>query len=469
MSGACVLFSRALIRDKQSLCLAERQGVSSALVYRAALPANTSRGKATGRDIAREMNSRLKEDTTRIRMLEHYGQVRQATLHRVSPLSAEDQALQSMPDASPAKWHLGHTTWFIEKFVLEPFLPGYRSFDRRYDMLFNSYYESLGTRVARVNRGLLSRPSQADVLGYRRMVDDAVFALLDEANDAQLLPIERALVLALNHEEQHQELILTDVLHAFSVHPNLPAYGSFPAPYLSEPMEPERWIEHAGGLTTIGRRGHGARFIFDNESPPHKVYLQPFAIANRLVTCAEYAEFVADGGYQEPRLWLSDGWRIALSEGWKHPLYWIRSDDSVIESHASEQAWHVFGLSGAVPMNPSAPVTNISFYEADAYARWRGCRLPTEFEWEAAWPLRGMGQLVGDAWQWTRSSYDPYPGFRPWSGNASEYNGKFMSGQMVLRGSSFATPLGHSRPTYRNYFPPTTRWQFAGIRLARGE
>ncbi|WP_243040087.1 ergothioneine biosynthesis protein EgtB [Dyella sedimenti] len=411
------------------------------------------------------MNALRNDAPARTRMLEHYGQVRAATLHRASPLSEEDQAVQSMPEASPTKWHLGHTTWFAEKFVLQPFAAAYRAVDRRYDAIFNSYYDALGARVARADRGLLSRPSLAEVLDYRRIVDEAVLALLDEVSDARWPALERALILALNHEEQHQELMLTDILHAFSRHPQLPAYGPAPRPYLAEEAAPMRWIGHAGGLATIGRRASGTSFAFDNESPPHKVYLQPFAVAHRLVTCGEFADFVADGGYEEPRHWLADGWRVVQSEGWKHPLYWIPRDDPRIEPAGHD--WHVFGWSGAQPMQPSAPVTNVSFYEADAYARWRGSRLPTEFEWEAASSLRGMQQLIGYAWQWTRSSYDPYPGFRPWSGLAAEYNGKFMSGQMVLRGSSAATPLGHARPSYRNYFPPAARWQFAGIRLAR--
>lgn len=415
------------------------------------------------------MNALLKEQSVRIRLKEHYGQVRQATLQRVSPLSVEDQALQSMPEASPTKWHLGHTTWFIEKMLLEPFDHAHRSVDPRYDVLFNSYYESMGSRIARFHRGLLSRPSLTEVLSYRRLVDESVTALLDTAQEHRLPAIERALVLALNHEEQHQELILADVLHAFSMHPDLPGYGSFPTPYVPKGAEASSWIEHAGGLVTIGRRALGSRFVFDNESPPHKVYLPPFAIANRLVTCGEYAEFVADGGYKDPRHWLSDGWALVQTEEWKQPLYWRDGRDRSLASTPASRDWQVFGLAGLETMDPMAPVTNISFFEADAYARWKGERLPTEAEWEVASSLRGMDQLFGHAWQWTRSSYDPYPGFKPWTGRATEYNGKFMSGQMVLRGSSFATPLGYSRPTYRNYFPASARWQFAGIRLARAE
>jgi ergothioneine biosynthesis protein EgtB len=415
------------------------------------------------------MNALLKEQSARLRLKEHYSQVRQATLQRVSPLSIEDHGLQSMPEASPVKWHLAHTTWFVEKFVLEPFDRTYRAVDKRYDMLFNSYYESVGARVARFRRGLLSRPSLAQVLSYRRLVDDAVLVLIDSIGDEYWLRFEQALVLALNHEEQHQELILTDILHAFSQHPDLPPYGPFPMPHLPRPVESTRWAEHAGGLVTVGRRPTESRFVFDNESPPHKVYVQPFALAIRLVTNAEYAEFVADGGYEEPRLWLSDGWAAVQSEGWKQPLYWLRPGEGPMETSGGDEPWYVFGLAGLEPMDPAAPVTNISFFEADAYARWNGARLPTESEWEAASSLRGMDQLFGHAWQWMRSSYEPYPGFKPLKGLAAEYNGKFMSGQMVLRGSSFATPLGHSRATYRNYFSPSTRWQFAGMRLARAE
>ncbi len=368
------------------------------------------------------------------------------SLALAAPLSDEDAQLQSMPDASPAKWHLAHTTWFFETLVLTPFLSGYRVFDERWARLFNSYYESLGPRHARPQRGLLSRPSLAEVKAYRAHVDAALADLLPVAP-----PEAEALIeLGCHHEQQHQELLLTDILHAFSCNPLLPAYhAAAPAPAAAPALT---WLGHGGGIVEIGHTGGG--FAFDNEGPRHAVLLAPFEISNRLVTCGEYADFIEAGGYREPLLWLSDGWAMVQAQGWQRPLYWL--DDG-----------RVFGLHGAQPLDPQAPVTQLSFYEACAFAEWAGARLPTEFEWEAASALQGFAQAADQAWQWTRSSYAPYPGFKPAAGAVGEYNGKFMVGQQVLRGGSLATPSGHARPSYRNFFPPAARWQFSGLRLAR--
>ncbi|NCT81956.1 MAG: ergothioneine biosynthesis protein EgtB [Comamonadaceae bacterium] len=371
---------------------------------------------------------------------------RARTLALAAPLSDEDAQLQSMPEASPAKWHLAHTTWFFETLVLAPHLPGYRVFDERWPRLFNSYYESLGPRHARPQRGLLSRPSLAEIKAYRAHVDAALADLLPQA-PAQA----RALIeLGCQHEQQHQELLLTDLLHAFSCNPLLPAYDARPPAPARAPRQ--AWLPHAGGIVDVGHGGEG--FAFDNEGPRHQVLLAPFEISNRLVTCGEYADFIEAGGYREPLLWLSDGWAAVQAQGWQRPAYWLENG-------------RVFGLHGVQPLDADAPVMQLSFYEACAYAEWAGARLPTEFEWEAAASLPGFEQAATQAWQWTRSSYAPYPGFRPAAGAVGEYNGKFMVGQQVLRGGSLATPPGHARPSYRNFFPPAARWQFSGLRLAR--
>ncbi|MBP7566217.1 MAG: ergothioneine biosynthesis protein EgtB [Burkholderiaceae bacterium] len=398
-----------------------------------------------------------------------YARVRGHSLALAAPLSAEDQCVQSMPDASPTKWHLAHTSWFFEAFVLQPHAPGYRAFDPRFGHLFNSYYEALGPRHERPRRGLLTRPSHADVLAYRRHVDDAMHTLM-AAGAMESQPALQTLVgLGLQHEQQHQELLLTDILHAFWCNPLLPAYEAVEPPTLrlAQPREPIRWLAHAGGIEHVGHDGEG--FAFDNETPRHAVLLQPFEIADRLVTCGEYAAFIADGGYQRASLWLSDGWALVQQQGWQAPAYWLHGDDPRLGPGRDAGMWHVFGLGGAHPMDPLTPVTQLSLYEAAAYAEWAGARLPTEFEWEAACRAHGMRlrQQTGHAWQWTRSSYDPYPGFRALPGAVGEYNGKFMVGQVVLRGGSLATPEGHARPTYRNFFPPAARWQFSGLRLAR--
>jgi ergothioneine biosynthesis protein EgtB len=391
-----------------------------------------------------------------------YGAVRAATEALAAPLSAEDQSIQSMPDASPTKWHLAHTTWFFERLILAT-KSGYRVFHERYDELFNSYYLGIGTPFVRSERGLLSRPSAAEILDYRRHVD---LAMTDVLGDRALSPL---IALGLAHEEQHQELILTDIKHAFSRNPLLPAY-SMAEPGLAPAAPALSWWQFGGATGPIGH--DGSTFSFDNERPVHPVAVAPFRLASRLVSCGEYQSFIDDGGYRRPELWLSDGWALAQSQGWWAPLYW-RPDGSV------------FTLHGVRPRQAGEPVIHVSFYEAAAYAAWAGKRLPTEFEWEcAAHDLRVEGnfrsevflpraaghgarqQMFGDAWEWTRSSYDPYPGFRPFGGVAAEYNGKFMVGQLVLRGGSCVTPPGHLRPTYRNFFPPATRWQFSGIRLA---
>ncbi len=372
--------------------------------------------------------------------------IRAHSLALAAPLSDEDAQLQSMPDASPTKWHLAHTTWFFETLVLRPHLAGYRVFDERWPLLFNSYYERLGPRHARPQRGLLSRPSLAEVKAYRAHVDAALADLIPQASPEVLAVVE----LGCHHEQQHQELLLTDILHAFALNPLQPAYRS-DAPKAAAPAA-STWLSHPGGVLSAGHAGPG--FAFDNEGPRHPVLLAPFEIASRLVSCAEWAEFIADGGYRNPLLWLSDGWALAQAQGWAAPAYWLPQGQ-------------VFGLQGVQLLDPHAPVLQLSFYEACAYAEWAGARLPTEFEWEAACTLQGFKQRDDSAWQWTRSAYAPYPGFKPTPGAAAEYNGKFMVGQQVLRGGSLATPPGHARASYRNFFPPAARWQFTGLRLAR--
>jgi len=393
--------------------------------------------------------------------------VRAHSLALAAPLSAEDQCIQSMPDASPTKWHLAHTTWFFETVLLEPRAAGYRVFDPRFHFLFNSYYEALGPRHPRPRRGLLTRPSLDEVHAYRRHVDEAVLAAIDRAGEGDWPAIETIVTLGMQHEQQHQELIVTDILHALSCNPLLPAYRPAPGPALrlASVAPSMRWLERPGGVVEIGHAGGG--FAFDNESPRHAVLLQPHAMADRLVTCGEYAQFIEDGGYRRADLWLSDGWAAAQAQGWGCPAYWFVPDDPRLSHQGAAGGWQVFGLHGVRPLESEAPVSQLSFYEAAAYAEWAGARLPTEFEWEAAHDLPGISQMSGHVWQWTRSSYDPYPGFRPLPGVASEYNGKFMVGQLVLRGGSVATPAGHTRASYRNFFPPAARWQFSGLRLAK--
>ena len=397
----------------------------------------------------------------------HYADVRARTEALVAPLSAEDCALQSMPDASPAKWHLAHTTWFFETFVVAPRNPSYRPFDPAFKVLFNSYYNGVGDKHPRPERGLLSRPSLDDVLAYRAHVDRAMRRCCDDARTEEALA--SLIELGVNHEEQHQELILTDVLHLLSRNPVRPAYA--PAPRTAVRQAPMRWIAHRAGIATVGHAGSG--FAFDNESPRHRVWLEAFEFASRPVTNGEYAAFIDDGGYRRAGLWLALGWDTVNAQRWSAPLYWERENGR----------WRSFTLHGMSDIDSDAPVEHLSYFEADAYARWAGARLPTEFEWETAiaralgsdWRsgdvASGAGGEVfgaGEVWEWTSSSYAPYPGFRPAAGAVGEYNGKFMCNQYVLRGGSIATPAGHSRATYRNFFPPEARWQWSGVRLARG-
>lgn len=399
----------------------------------------------------------------RTAMLERFAQVRARTLALAAPLSPEDQCVQSMPDASPVKWHLAHTTWFFEAVVLAPHARGYRPFDERWFHLFNSYYESLGPRHPRPQRGLLTRPSLAEVHAYRAHVEAALQDFVQRAGTAEWKAAHPLIELGLHHEEQHQELILTDVLHALSCNPLLPAYQPGEAQHLrlASATPALRWLQGPEGAVEIGHAGEG--FAFDNEGPRHRVWLQPYRIADRLVSCGEYLAFIEDGGYRTASLWLSDAWAMVQAQGWQAPAYWIAPGDP----RAPADGWQVFGLQGVRALDRSAPVSQLSFYEAAAYAQWAGARLPTEAEWEASYGLPGIRQMTGEAWQWTRSSYDPYPGFQAWQGAVSEYNGKFMVGQLVLRGGSCATPPGHARPTYRNFFPPAARWQFSGLRLAQ--
>jgi ergothioneine biosynthesis protein EgtB len=407
-------------------------------------------------------------------LIDRYHQVRQRTSTLAHPLSAEDCCVQSMPDASPVKWHLAHTTWFFETFILEAHEPQFVPFNAAFRMLFNSYYNAVGDKHPRLQRGLLTRPTLDEVLNYRRAVDQRMSALLaTQAVDAKL---QELVVLGLHHEQQHQELMLTDIKHLFSCSPLFAAYAA-PGHSSSHPVA-LHWQHFEGGLFQIGYDGDG--FYFDNEKPRHTVYLQPFELATRLVTNAEYAAFIASGGYTVPAYWLSEGWDWCQAQGRGHPLYW----------HWQGSGWSEFTLHGLVPLDDNAPVLHVSYFEAEAYARWAEARLPTEVEWEcAAAPLSdctkwaantdltgyhpcsaqepGMCQLLGVAWQWTQSSYAPYPGFKTLSGAVGEYNGKFMVNQYVLRGGSCITPQNHTRISYRNFFPTFACWQFSGIRLAR--
>ena len=397
---------------------------------------------------------------------QQFAAVRAETLRRAATLSAEDQCVQSMPDASPVKWHLAHTSWFFEAVVLQGFARGYKPFDPQFLVLFNSYYEALGPRHPRPQRGLLTRPSLEEVHDYRIHVDEAMQAFLAGCDDATWHTARAMVTLGLHHEQQHQELIWTDILHAFWSNPLLPAcVPASLAPTHPKAHGPARWLEHAGGVVQTGVAAFDGSnaFAFDNETPRHASLLHAFALSDRLVTCGDYAAFVADGGYRTASLWLSDGWAAVQAQGWQAPAYWLAPGDGP----APADAWQVFGLSGAQPLDAAQPVSQLSFYEAAAYAEWAGARLPTEFEWEAACALPGVQQQTGSVWQWTRSSYDPYPGFRPMQGAVAEYNGKFMVGQVVLRGGSVATPAGHTRASYRNFFPPAARWQFSGLRLAK--
>lgn len=381
-----------------------------------------------------------------------YRAVRAHTEALAAPLSAEDACAQSMPDASPAKWHLAHTTWFFETFVLERFEPGFVPHAPAYRVLFNSYYNAVGDKHPRPQRGLLTRPSLDEVEAYRAAVDRRLLALLPRLPPDGLQLVE----LGLHHEQQHQELLLTDVLHLFSCNPLKPAYRAAET-VASAPASPLQWHAFDEGVVQIGHDGQG--FAFDNESPRHAVFLQRYEIASRLVTNAEYAGFIEAGGYRDPSLWLSDGWDWVRALSREHPLYWQRK---------AHDGWQSFGLSGLQDLQAHEPALHLSYYEADAYARWAGARLPTEAEWEhAAITCPELRQLTSHAWQWTSSAYLPYPGFQASAGAVGEYNGKFMVNQMVLRGGSLATPPSHLRTTYRNFFPAQATWQFTSIRLAR--
>jgi ergothioneine biosynthesis protein EgtB len=382
---------------------------------------------------------------------ERFRSVRAETERRAAPLSAEDQVVQSMPDASPTKWHRAHTTWFFEQFLLVPHLSGYRVFDEDFAYLFNSYYVAAGPRHARPRRGLLTRPGCAQVAAYRAYVDAAVERLIAETADAALREIARVLEIGLHHEQQHQELLLTDILHAFAQNPLAPAYDGIWRP--PQVRSGRGYGSVPSGVQRIGFADDG--FCFDNEQPAHEVFIQPVRMARSLVTNAQWLEFIADGGYATPSLWLSDGWAAVEAEGWTAPGYWREVDG----------AWQALGLGGLNPVDPAAPVTHVSYYEADAFARWAGKHLPTEAEWEVAARAGLFDDAFGVAWQWTRSAYLPYPGYRAAEGALGEYNGKFMINQMVLRGSSHATPAGHARASYRNFFYPPARWQFSGVRL----
>lgn len=418
------------------------------------------------------------------RLIQFYQDVRQTTESLCSGLSAEDMTVQSMPDCSPTKWHLAHTTWFFENFILRAHLPHYPVFNSRYHYLFNSYYESEGERHARPNRGLLTRPSLQEILDYRRHVDDYMARLFDSATfDRSKFNL---LVTGLHHEMQHQELLLTDLLHLLSCNPLLPIVRETTAFSVSEkPSSREEFFSCDGGLVTVGATPLEAQwdqFHYDNEAPQHKVWLEPYKMQSRPVTNQDWLSFMNDGGYKNPLLWLADGWTCCQKNNWTAPGYWQHTDTG----------WQQYGLRGLLPLDPHAPVCHISYYEADAFARWAGARLPSEFEWELAshqapvtenteanflesalWHPRagkssanGPSQLFGDVWEWTASPYSPYPGYKPKQGALGEYNGKFMANQWVLRGGSCVTPRKQIRHTYRNFFYPHQRWQFTGARLA---
>jgi ergothioneine biosynthesis protein EgtB len=386
-------------------------------------------------------------------LIDAYLAVRSETERRAAPLSAEDQVIQSMPDASPAKWHRAHTTWFFEQFLLTVHGKGYLPFHPDYAFLFNSYYVSAGPRHLRTARGLITRPGMEDIAAYRRHVDAAMVALLEEADADLLTTIAPLLEVGLNHEQQHQELMLTDILHAFAQNPIAPAYDpDWHFPHTADAGED--WVTLPEGIHTIGHTDDS--FHFDNEKPAHRALIGPVKLARNLVTNAEWLAFMADGGYATATLWLMDGFAAVGRDGWEAPGHWYKVDGE----------WQIMTLGGLRPLDPKAPVCHISYYEADAFARWSGRHLPTEMEWEVAARAHQLNDAFGLVWQWTRSAYAPYPGYRAIAGALGEYNGKFMVNQLVLRGSSLATPEGHSRLTYRNFFYPHHRWQFTGLRLA---
>jgi len=409
-------------------------------------------------------------------LAQQFCNVRQQTELLCAPLSPEDMMVQSCPEASPAKWHLAHTTWFFETFILREFDPAYRPFKADFLWLFNSYYNAISDQPEKKLRASFSRPGLHEINDYREYVEKALHKWLKQGAPEE---VERRTGLGMHHEQQHQELLLTDIKHALWTNPLRPAYLELPFENLNAVTAPLGWVEYTGGLVEIGHPGDG--FCFDNELPQHRVYLEPFALASRLVTCAEYLAFIEDGGYRRPELWLSEGWQTVQDEGWHVPLYWHQEKES--------KKWSVFTMRGEVSLNDLAQtaVCHVSYFEADAYARWAGKRLATEAEWEVAASDgsvdgnlmedgvlhtavasgSGLQQMFGDTWEWTASAYLGYPGFHALPGALGEYNGKFMSSQMVLRGGSCVTPRTHIRASYRNFFSPATRWQFSGIRLAK--
>jgi len=413
--------------------------------------ARTAMSPATRGRPAQEPNRHI--DEIRENWLQAFRQVRAETEARAAHLSVEDQIVQSMADASPTKWHRAHVTWFFEQFLLVPHDPSYKVVDERFSFLFNSYYVAAGPRHARPQRGLITRPNGEDVTSYRAHVDAAVERLIGQVSAAEAERVFAIVEIGLHHEQQHQELLITDILHAFAQNPTDPVYD----PQWQRPRAtqgPRGYVEIPAGIHAIGHESDG--FSFDNETPSHDELIAPVRIARHLVTNGEWLEFINAGGYVTPSLWLSDGWTTVQTEGWQAPGYWRKKDDG----------WHMMTLGGLMPIDLAAPVQHVSYYEAEALARFAGRHLPSEAEWEVAARAKVMADAFGIAWQWTRSAYLPYPGYRAAEGALGEYNGKFMVSQMVLRGSSLATPEGHERVSYRNFFYPTARWQFSGLRLA---
>ncbi len=418
----------------------------------------------------------LKQDysTHPAELADYFQRIRQDSESLCAPLEIEDYGIQTMPEVSPPKWHLAHTSWFFETMLLKPYLADYRPYHTIYAELFNSYYDTIGAYHPRPQRGLLSRPTVKEVYKYRAYIDEHINTLLSQTSHPQWPEIIRRMIIGVNHEQQHQELLLTDIKSIFAYNPLRPVYRELPQS--QGKGAPMKWITIQGGIQSIGFDGIG--FAYDNEGPQHKVYLNDYSLASRPVTNAEFIEFIGDGGYERPDYWLSDAWKNILQQHWRSPLYWERRDGQ----------WWYMTLAGMQPVDKHAPVCHVSYYEAAAYARWTGARLPTEAEWEnaaAKLPIEGnfrdqqllqpaatasgedLTQMFGDVWEWTQSPYTPYPGYRAEAGPLGEYNGKFMSSQMVLRGGSCATPLDHIRPTYRNFFYPAERWQFCGFRLAK--